>query len=261
MKKLPRTIYYQDELNDDFEKKNIQPIRVDQNYQYLRRGWLPRLDQAFWYWWVAYPVVAVHARCKFHWQVKNKHLLKQAKKQAFFLYGNHTQDFFDAYLPLLLNAPRPAYVIVNPENVSIRGLGWLIKKMGALPLATDLGGTRNFIKALDTLVANQQIIAIYPEAHIWPYYTKIRPFPATSFRYPVKYNVPTYVFTNTYQKRKHGRTPKIVTYIDGPFYPDQSLPLKKCITNLRDRVYNTMVERSKNSNMEVIQYIQQQKEQ
>ena len=261
MKNKERVIYYQDELNDEFSGQKIEPIKIDQNYDYLRQGFFKRLDKNFWYWCVSYPVVSIHAKCKFHWQVKNKKLLKQAKKQAFFLYGNHTQAFTDAYMPMLLNAPRKAYVIVNPENVSIRGLGWLIKKVGALPLANDLGGTRNFVKAIDTLVEKKQVIAIYPEAHIWPYYTKIRPFKDTSFRYPVKYNVPAYVFTNTYQKRKHGKAPKLVTYIDGPFYPDQTLPLKNCISHLRDRVYNTMVERSKNSNVEVIKYVQKQKEQ
>ena len=49
----------------------------------------------------------------------------------------------------------------------------------------------------------------------------------------------------------------MVTYIDGPFYPDQSLPVKEQKKLLRDQVYHTMVERAENSNMEMIQYIKQ----
>lgn len=32
---------------------------------------------------------------------------------------------------------------------------------------------------------------------------------------------PVMCFTNTYQKRKHGQKPRIVTYIDGPFRCDR----------------------------------------
>ena len=98
---------------------------------------------------------------------------------------------------------------------------------------------------------------IYPEAHIWPFYTKIRPFKDTSFRYPVQQKLPVFSLTNTYQRKGKKKRPQMVTYIDGPFYPDQSLPVKEQKTLLRDQVYHTMVERAENSNMEMIQYIKQ----
>ena len=95
---------------------------------------------------------------------------------------------------------------------------------------------------------------IYPEAHIWPYYTKIRPFTDMSFRYPVQFDLPVFCFTDTYQKRRFGSKPKIVTYVDGPFYADKSLSSKEQRKELRDKVYNTMVERAKKSNVEMIHY-------
>ena len=99
-------------------------------------------------------------------------------------------------------------------------------------------------------------ITIYPEAHIWPYYTKIRPFKDVSFKYPVQLNVPAFCFTNTYQSYgKNNDKIKIVTYIDGPFYSNKELPQKQSQKELRDRIYNCMVERSKNSNIEHIKYI------
>lgn len=67
---------------------------------------------------------------------------------------------------------------------------------------------------------------IYPEAHIWPFYTGIRPFPDTSFRYPVQQKLPVFCLTNTYQRRGKSHIPQIVTYLDGPFYPDAELPAK-----------------------------------
>lgn len=87
-------------------------------------------------------------------------------------------------------------------------------------------------------------VTIFPEAHIWPYYTKIRPFGAASFKYPVKLQVPVFCITHCYRKRKFGKRPRIVSFVDGPFYPDQSLPVGEATQKLRDQIYATMCERA-----------------
>ena len=101
-------------------------------------------------------------------------------------------------------------------------------------------------------------MVIYPEAHIWPYYTKIRNFPDTSFAYPAKSGTPVYCFTNTYHKRRFRAQPRIVTYIDGPFYPDMEKPLKARRKELRDKVYRCMCRRAKLSDHEQIKYIKRE---
>ena len=100
-------------------------------------------------------------------------------------------------------------------------------------------------------------ITIYPEAHIWPYYTKIRPFKSVSFKYPVEMKKPVFCITNTYQKRgKDKDKVRIVSYIDGPFYPDENLEtVREQKEDLRNRVYETMVKKSRNSNIEIIKYV------
>ena len=54
---------------------------------------------------------------------------------------------------------------------------------------------------------------------------------------------------------KVGKKVKIVAYIDGPFFPDEGLNAKEKQENLRNKIYDCMVERSKNSNIEVIKYV------
>ncbi|MBQ8235612.1 MAG: hypothetical protein IJZ37_02880, partial [Clostridia bacterium] len=132
--------------------------------------------------------------------------------------------------------------------------------MGALPLPDDMDAYRNFLRAVDRRIDEGHAVVIYPEAHIWPYYTDIRPFPDTSFQYPVKQSAPVFCFTNTYQKRRFGSKPKIVTYIDGPFYQDTTLPPRIQKKELRDRVYACMKERAKRSNVVQIQYIKKEED-
>ena len=114
---------------------------------------------------------------------------------------------------------------------------------------------KHFLEALTWHTDCGDCIMIYPEAHIWPFYTGIRPFPDTSFRYPVQQKLPVFCLTNTYQRRGKSHIPQIVTYLDGPFYPDAELPAKLQKTQLRDQVYEAMGKRAQNSNMEMIRYI------
>ena len=47
-----------------------------------------------------------------------------------------------------------------------------------------------------------------------------------------------------------------MSYIDGPFYPDENLEtVREQKEDLRNRVYETMVKKSRNSNIEIIKYV------
>jgi 1-acyl-sn-glycerol-3-phosphate acyltransferase len=155
----------------------------------------------------------------------------------------------------MANYPKRNFFIVNPANVSIKPFGTIIEMLGAIPIPNNKNGMKNFMEAINTKIQKKHSITIYPEAHIWPYYTKIRPFKSVSFKYPVTLDKPSFCITNTYQRYgKNKQKVKIVTYIDGPFFPNKDLELKKRQKDLRDRIYNQMVERSKLSNIEVIKY-------
>jgi 1-acyl-sn-glycerol-3-phosphate acyltransferase len=184
-----------------------------------------------------------------------KGILKPYKKTPYFIYGNHTQDIADAFIPNMLSFPQRSFMIVHPNNVSMPVLGKITPYLGAIPLPDDIGAYRNFIRAIEKRITQGSAVVIYPEAHIWPYYTGIRNFPDTSFDYPVKFGVPCFCFTNTYHKRLFGVN--IEKYIDGPFFPDTSLPKREQKSELRKRVYGTMCERAKKSDFELIKYIKQ----
>ncbi len=41
-------------------------------------------------------------------------------------------------------------------------------------------------------------------------------------KYPVELDVPSFALTTTYHRRRFGRKPRTVTYLDGPFTRPQS---------------------------------------
>ena len=214
-----KIIYYTDELNDEFSTAEITAKKIDAGYVYCHDSKFKKFTHFFWYRIVATPLAFLYTKLVFAHKKIGEKKLKEFRKSGYFIYGNHTQDIADALIPNMLAVSKDKYVIVHPNNVSMPYLGRVTPSLGAIPLPDDMTAYRNFLHAIERRISEKCAVVIYPEAHIWPYYTKIRPFPDTSFSYPVKLGVPVFCFTNTYSKR-HPFGTKITTYIDGPFYPD-----------------------------------------
>ena len=250
-----RVIYYSDELNEEFSTAKIEPRVIDKNYKYEHKSKMWNLSTFLVQNVISVPIKFLYAKLKFHIKYIGREKLKPYKKQAYFVYGNHTQDFADTFIITNSIFPKRNYFIVNPENVSMKFLGNFVQKLGAIPIPNNLNGMKNFLTSIEKKVKKGYAISIFPEAHIWPYYTKIRSFKSVSFKYPIEYDTPVFCVTNTYQKRGNNKV-KITTYIDGPFFVNKNLKtMNEQKQDLRDRVYNCMVERSKNSTYEYIKYI------
>ena len=117
----------------------------------------------------------------------------------------------------------------------------MVRHMYAIPVPnSDYEMANNFMNAISYHIKKKHRVLIYPEAHIWPYYNGIRHFKPASFRYPVMDNAPIIVMTTTFKKRRGCRKPKPIIYIDGPFYPDDSLSTQRDqINDLADKAYET----------------------
>ena len=256
-----KIIYYQDELNDEFSTAQISAMPIDDDYKYIRdASFFGKITHWFWLRVVFTPIATFYSKFILRQKIINKGLLKKFKFTGYFLYGNHTHDLGDALMPHFTNFPKHNYIIVHANNVSMPVLGKLTPHLGALPLPDTKGAFKNFVSAIEQRIHEKKCVIIYPEAHIWPYYTKIRPFTDVSFAYPIKLDVPTFCFTNTYQKRRFSKKPRVVTYIDGPFYANTDLSPKEQRQHLRDQVYECMSARCENSNVEYIKYVKKEDE-
>lgn len=253
---MNKIIYYQDELNDEFSKSSIEPRIIDEKYKYVHKNPLWNLCSFVLQNILSVPIKILYAKIKFRIKYIGKEKIKPYKKEGYFVYGNHTQPFADTFIPSIPMYPKRNFLIVNPVNISLKGTGTLVEMLGAMPIPSNKSAMKNFLDAIKQKINKGYAITIYPEAHIWPYYTKIRPFKEVSFKYPIELEKPAFCITNTYQSYgKNNNKIKIVTYIDGPFFTNKELTKKEQQKELRDKIYNCMVERSKNSNVEHIKYI------
>lgn len=246
-------IFYDDELNDEFSGADIKPRKIDEKYKY-KRSMFWNITSLIFQNVLSMPIKFFYSKLKLKIKFVGREKLKTCKKTGYFLYGNHTQVFADTFIPSLANYPKRNFFIVNPENISMKGSGWIVELLGAVPVPGTKDATKNFLDHIKELQNKKYSITIYPEAHIWPYYTKIRPFKSVSFKYPVKLNKPVFCFVNTYKSCGNNKF-KVITYIEGPFYPNKDLPVKQAQEELRNKVYEAMCKLSENSDYEKIKYI------
>lgn len=248
---MKATYYYSNELGDDFAGTKIEAKRLPDDYRYVRtdRAW--KIARFLVCKIFATPIIILASFLLS--RVKNKRVLRGYKRGGAFIYGNHTAYLTDAATPTRLAFPNTADIVVNPDAVSIKGIGGLVRLLGGVPVPDSIRGLKNFSSDIERAAADGHWVAVYPEAHIWPYYTGIRPFGAASFKYPAKCNVPVFAYTTTYKKRRLFKRPKKVIYIDGPFFAEGE-SLKERAESLRSQVYAAMCGRAKLSNCEFCTY-------
>lgn len=248
---MKETRYYA-RFTDDFVKSPQQGLRLPENYVYVRTGWLSRLWAAVVY-ALALLVSFFYCRLGLRMHIRGRKNLRRAGKGGLFLYGNHTQPVGDVFTPAHCLFPRRIYTLASPANYGLLVIGRLLPYLGALPVADTVHGMRALQQAMDTRLRQGCGIVVYPEAHVWEYYTGIRPFPVTSFKFPVRFEVPVYAMTVTYQAARWGKRPRMVVYIDGPFAPTGDTAAQKA-ESLRAAVRTAMEERSRMSTVEYIRY-------
>ena len=191
-------------------------------------------------------------------EIVGREKLKKAHGKGYVMYANHTNPFHDVFGPAIA-ADRRIFTIISPVNLKIPGIGKVLPYIGGLPLGKTREEKEAFNNAVDKRLKQKNCLVIYPEAHVWPYATKVRKFPAgdKSFKYATRNNLPIFTMTTTYHKRKdnkRGELPRMDIYIDGPFWPDEKKSEDDNRAMLAQKAYDSMVKYSKKNSYEYFQY-------
>ena len=246
-------------MNDDFAGTKINAQKIDHNFKYVHKNPIWRFFAFIVYYFIAIPAVWIYEKLFLQVKFVGRKKLKKVK-QPYFMYGNHT-GVIDAFTPNLLSFAKRNKILVSPDTVSIKGVRTLVQMLGAIPVPSEVSGMKKFLEAIKYTNNKKCNITIYPEAHIWPYYTKVRPFKDTAFGYPVMLNSPVFAIFTAYTKPKGFlsklRKANVTVYVSDPIYPNTNLTRKEAQKELRDKVHKFMtVCVEKYSNYEVIKYVQ-----
>ena len=255
-----RVFYYASEEDDpiktDEQEKKVE-VGLPEGYEFIPKNSFVKLYSA-----MLFRIFKLFGQYyeRGYWQAKfyGREKLKKARGKGYVIYANHTNPFHDVFGPALA-ADRRIFTIISPVNLKIPGIGKVLPYIGGLPLGKTKEEKKSFNDAVDERLKQKKVLVIYPEAHVWPYATKVRKFPAgdRSFKYAVRNNLPIFTMTTTYHKRKdkkRGDLPRMDVYIDGPFWPDVNLGEDENRAKLAKEAYDSMVKYSKKNSYEYFQY-------
>lgn len=249
-----KTVYYND-YSDNFVETKNQSKSVPDNYQFIKTGPFTKLAGAilfciFKFIGRIYAIFVLGLRVEGKYKLKN---YRKSTKSGYYIYANHVLTYGDVYNPALYNPVHP-YYICDSSNLGIPILGPILPLVGALPIPDSIRGKKRLFDAISTRAKEGNAIIIYPEAHVWPYYTKIRPYDTTSFAFPVRDNLPIFTATTTFTSRKFRKKPRVTIYIDGPFSAPEELNKHEKSTYLRDKALRSMEQNSGRSTAKYINY-------
>ncbi len=240
MKKIKRqTFYYKDELNDDFATTVKTTNPLPKTYKYVNKSIIFRVISFVLYYLIVKPLAYIYVKIKFHHRIIGKKKLKGIPG-GFIIYGNHTTLVGDAFIPNILTYKQRNYIITGEQASSLHAILPLMKALGNIPLGQTRSQSLHMAKCVKTRLSEGACITVYPEARVWPYYTGIRPFGDESFMLAASNRAPVIAMTTCFAKKRIGKKPKIITVIEGPFYPKEDMCAKDNAKYLHGLVYEAM---------------------
>ena len=218
--KKDEIVYPDDPHQHLFSAKQKKRKRtIDENYKY-KPGFFTALTGA-----VLRPIAMIAlplaAAVTNGYTVKGRKNLKGVKGAVFVANHVHVMD-----CPLICSSvsfPRKTWFVTLDEVVDIPVAGFIVKSLGAVPIAGTLKGMRKFNEYLKELLVKGKRICLFPETALWPYYEKIRPFKKGAFKMASDCYVPVVPVVYTFKTTKRGRK-KFVLHICPPMKNDGLAP-------------------------------------
>ena len=233
------------ELNTE---KLLTDIVIDKDYNYRLGGitWqiLSVLLKGF-----ASIVMPVYLMFKHGLIIKGRRNLRGLKTGAVSI-ANHVLNVDSA---MVFRALSPKTVLFHGQEDSFRipFIRHVVKLLGGMPIPKSIVAKQNYMKATDEFIAEGKIIQIFPEASEWPYYTKIRPFKTGAFHFAVRNNVPIIPICINFrqpvglEKFLPNRDNLVTLHIGKLLYPNQDLPAKEAVEELKNRSHYNLTRMNK----------------
>lgn len=234
------------------ENANIIDLRtpcefhIDENYEYVpKKDSIFSICSDFIYYGIAYPILKVLMKIIYDFKIEGQENIENLEQGAISV-SNHVLFLDCAMIGLAFKDKKICYT-TQEESFKIPFVRKLIKLLRAIPIPKSIENKKYFIKAIENLLKEKNIVHIYPEASLWPYCQKIRNFKNGAFDMAVRNQVPVvpcvFIFREPTGIRKVFKRKKDVTLkILKPVYSDSDKYIRQQIEELKQEVASEMRE-------------------
>ena len=191
---------------------------------------------------IAYPILFLITKIWFGLKIEGREKLSKIGDE-YITVGNHI-NIIDCAMLTLAIFPRIPYFLTLQSNLEIPFIKYIVMLLRGMPIPMEKSGKEKMINTVNELLQNGEVVGIYPEGHLIPYYDGIREFKNGAFNFAVRNQVPILPIVFTYREtegimRFIKRKPFITMTILEPEYPKTEIS-KANVQELKNRVYRKM---------------------
>lgn len=188
MKVLTNEAIYEEENTDIIHLWEPLEINIDEKYEYVPKDELFLLFSNLLYYVVAFPILKILTKIIYNLKIEGKENIKSLKDGAVTI-SNHVL-FLDCAMVGLACGLKKVYYTTREESFKIPFVRKLIKLLKAIPIPNSIENKKHFVKEINKLLINGDIVHFYPEVALWPYCEKIRNFKTGAFKFAINNKVP-----------------------------------------------------------------------
>ena len=221
-------------------------FKIDADYEYVpKENSIFSICSDFIYYGIAYPILKVLMKIIYDFKIEGQENIENLEDGAISV-SNHVL-FLDCAMIGLAFKDKKIYYTTQEESFKIPFVRKLIKLLRAIPIPKSIENKKYFIKAIENLLKEKNIVHVYPEASLWPYCQKIRNFKNGAFDMAVRNQVPVvpcvFIFREPTGIRKVVKRKKDVTLkILKPVYSDSDKYIRQQVDELKEKVAFEMKE-------------------
>lgn len=176
----------------------------------------------------AIPLLMIINRAFHGLKIDGMKKLRKLKGKGAITVANHVHTLDSTFLSLGM-FPRKMQFSSIKSNFEIPVIRWIVRLLGGFPIPENMAGMLKFAKDIGRALDKGQLIHFYPEAALWPYHEKLRPFKNGAFRFAVQFNAPILPCVIVFKERKFRKPAAKLIILDAIF------PLQKNIGSIIKR--------------------------
>lgn len=191
---------------------------------------------------IAYPILFLLTKIWMGLKIEGRENLSKVGDE-YITVANHI-NMIDCAMITLSIFPRIPYFLTLQSNLEIPIIKYLVMLFRGIPIPRSKTGKEKMVNTIDALLKNGEVVGIYPEGHLIPYYDGIREFKNGAFNFAVKNQVPILPIVFSYREpegiiKKIKKKPFITLTILEPEYPKVEMS-KANVEELKKRVQRKM---------------------
>lgn len=182
--------------------KNWQPLEfnIDENYEYIKKEKVFSIFSNIIYYVIAFPILKVVTKIIYDLKIEGKENIENLEKGAISV-SNHVLILDCAMIGLAFSKKKIYYSTLE-DNFKIPFVRKLIKFLRAVPIPKKINNMKKFLKAINEVLENNQIMHFYPETSLFPYCERLRSFKNGAFDIAIKNDVPIVPLVFTFREPK-----------------------------------------------------------